>query len=386
MAKKSLNISLYLAAKGIQKNPAPLISEDYKKLKSLLRKEVGLTLTTQQINSIIIEFISCSFHIPFEESHLGYRTQEEAIKLLLENREDLKPKIEESISKNISTNQYTNLVHSIVPFILVFNNKEFKSFSYPKNNKFNHILHNGETVRLEFNNLFNRVLTDDEFLLIIESWQSYSVIAQDSEQNISFINHANEVRNNTINLIKNKEKEIAIINNMIAQIQSFSSFIQIDLLSLTAIRTQNEQQLLFYKELEQSFKLGNGSALNTNSLVRNGYMSALFCAELLGLSLSEKNKKDGNPLITFLDILLGLSARKIGDQGDIRNRLSAMYQNYNEFKKSTIEIQQLVNSLIEISRKNPNCIITLRSLHKIFQSKLTQISQQPRLNFINNDT
>ncbi|HDV6632346.1 TPA: hypothetical protein RJX14_001134 [Legionella pneumophila] len=385
MAKEKLKLSLYLAAKGIQKNPDPLISEDYKKLQSLLKKEVGLTLTNQQINSIIIEFICCSFQIPIEEFHLGYRTQEEAIKLLLENREDLNPKIEEIISKSISTTQYTNLVHSIVPFILVFNNKEFKNLSYLKNNKLNHILCNSETVRLEFNNLFNRVLTDDEFLLIIESWLGYSVIAEDSEQNLYFIGQIDEARSNTINLIKNKEKEIAIINNMITQIQSLSSFIQMDMTKLMAIRHQNEQQLLHYKELEQSLKLGNGSILNKNNLVRNGYISALFCAELLGLSAPEKNK-DGNPLITFLDILLGLSARNVGDQGDIRNRLSAMYQNYNEFKKSTIEIQQSVKYLIEIARENRNCIIKLRSLHKIFQSRLTQISQRPMLNFINNDT
>lgn len=305
-----------------------------------------------------------------------------AIGVYMQCMPEIKPQIELIISKDISVNDYFKIIRLMVQVMTVFNVEQQKAPL--SSQKFINPIRQNNTVRLALNSLFNRTLTEPEFLLIFESWFSYMYLAQDVDHNTKFTEQIAEARNSLANLIKSKRKEIKENDAVITQLKSFNNLIQIDISSLESIKDQNNIHLSNYIEFAQSLKLDNGNPLCSNSLKENAYFAVLFCTELMGLSAPELNK-DGNPFISVLDILLGLSECGIEDKADIRNRLSAIYKKYKSFKNKTPEIQITVSTLIQCVRDKPGCADTLRAAYNIFQSKLLQLNQRPSISLIRKD-
>lgn len=372
--ENKLKLSLYLAAKGISPNSQPTINDSYKNIKLQLKKETQLVLNINQIDLIIIELIKCSLN-----QEINHLDKTSAIEAYIHCMPEIKPQIELIISKEISINDYCKIIKLMVPVMTVFNVDQRKA---PLNShKFIYPMQQNNSVRLALNSLFNRALTEPEFLLIFESWFSYMYLAQDVDNNTKFTEQIAEARNSIANLIKSKRKEIKENDALITQLKSFNNLIQIDISSLESIKDQNNTHLSNYIKLAQSLKLENGNPLCSNTLKENAYFAVLFCAELMGLSAPELNK-DGNPFISFLDIMLGLSERGVEDKGDIRNRLSAIYKKYKSFKNKTQETQITVATLIQCARDKPGSI---RAAYEIFQSKLLQLSQRPSISLIRKD-
>lgn len=375
--ENKLRLSLYLAAKGISPNSQPIINGSYKNVRLQLKNETQLELNINQIDLIITELIKCSLN-----QEINHLDKTSAIEAYISCMPEIKPQIELIISKEISIDNYCKIIRLMVQVMTVFNANQQKA--PVSSHKFIYPMSQNNTVRLALNSLFNRALTEPEFLLIFESWFSYMYLAQDVDHNTKFIEQIAEVRNTVANLIKSKRKEIRESDAVITQLKSFNNLIHMDISSLESIKEQNNTHLSNYLKLAQSLKLDNGNPLCSNSLKENAYFAVLFCAELMGLSAPELNKSS-NPFISFLDIMLGLSERGIEDKGDIRNRLSSIYKKYKAYKNKTQEIQITVTTLIQYARDKPGCIDTLRAIYKIFQSNLVQLNQQASIDLIRKD-
>ncbi len=375
--ENKLKLSLYLAAKGISPNSLPTINDSYKNIKLQLKKETQLTLNISQIDLIIIELIKCSL-----SQDINHLDKTAAIRVYMQCMPEIKPQIELIISKEISANDYCKIIRLMVQVMTVFNVDQQKTPL--SSQKFIYPMQQNNSVKLALNSLFNRALTEPEFLLIFESWFSYMYLAQDVDNNTKFTEQIAEARNSIANLIKSKRKEIKENDAVITQLKSFNNLIQINISSLESIKDQNNTHLSNYIKFAQSLKLDNGNPLCSNSLKENAYFAVLFCTELMGLSAPELNK-NGNPFISVLDIMLGLSEHSIEDKADIRNRLSAIFQKYKSFKNKTQETQITVSTLIQCVRDKPGCTDTLRAAYKIYQSKLLQLNQRPSISLINKD-
>lgn len=378
--ENKLKLSLYLAAKGISTNSQATIINDYKSIKLQLKKEAQLMLTINQIDLFVIELIKCSL-----DKEINHLDKTSAIDVYTQCIREVKPQIELIISKDISDSDYLKIIRLMVQSMTVFNANTQKAPLQKSSDKFIYPMTQNKSVRVALNTLFNRTLTESEFLLIFEPWFSYMYLAQDIDHNTKFTEQIAEVRNKLSGLIKSKRNEIRENDAAITQLKSFKCFPTIDINSLQIIKVQNSEHLSDYIKLDQSLKLSNGKPLNSSNLKENAYFSVLFCAELLGLSAPEKNK-NGNPLLCFLDILLGLSERGTEDEGSIRNRLSSIYKKYKAFKIKTQKIEITVTTLIQCAHDNPKCISTLTAASKIFQSKLLQLNPQPNANLISKDT
>lgn len=237
--ENKLKLSLYLAAKGISPNSPPTINDSYKNIKLQLKKETQLTLNISQIDLIIIELIKCSL-----SQDINHLDKTSAIGVYMQCMPEIKPQIELIISKDISVNDYFKIIRLMVQVMTVFNVDQQKAPL--SSQKFINPIRQNNTVRLALNSLFNRALTEPEFLLIFESWFSYMYLAQDVDHNAKFTEQIAEVRNTVTNLIKSKRKEIRENDAVITQLKSFNNLIQIDISSLESIKEQSNTHLFNY--------------------------------------------------------------------------------------------------------------------------------------------
>ena len=371
---QALKLSLLLNLKGIVSNAPSLVKPDYKTIKAQIKKETKIITTVEAINRIICIIMAYIFDEQIKNPQLKQINCDQAVEIFKHSMVLNKPKIEKVISKEISARVYINIVNLLVQSMAIFDDNKLNKLARQASNKYTHPLINYELVKSKLDALFKRTLTEDEFHLIVELWLYYMQLAQDIKENDAFKEQLNETCCKLSDIIKSKKNETKKINTITAQLKSFNSFIPIDLDTLESIKQQNEKQLLFFNQLKKNLNLGNGNPLNTNNLEENAYFSVLFCAEALGLSAPENNK-DGNSLLTFLDILLGLTEQKLSSES-IRGRLSATTQKYQKFKRKTPEIEIWVTTLIQLSRKESNDPCILRAANNLFKSRLLQLNHK----------
>ncbi|KTD02660.1 hypothetical protein [Legionella feeleii] len=91
----------------------------------------------------------------------------------------------------------------------------------------------------------------------------------------------------------------------------------------------------------------------------------------MGLHESEYHK-DGNPLLTFLDILAGWTDSHM-DKETTRKRISKIFSKYKQFKLNLSE--SLIDRLLRGYREQN---VSLSIILKEFQSYLLKLSIKPR--------
>lgn len=358
---EGLELSLKLMYRGISPTLKPGVIDDYTSVKSDLKK-IKVNLTVKEIDNIAIIVLG----------EMGTQNESPAqlptIKPLIQSKEVIE-QVQEVLSKHnpdLGTRNITNVLE-----IIAREMPAFKDCDYPystKHNQYNYAFINRKKVRSELDILFQRVLTKDEFHLLMTEWYRYMAIVMDCENsNNKFKEQVKEIKVDYVNIIKDLEKKISHTNILIDNLRSISRFPNHALSIHEGILNNNQAELTLYKKLLSRLRADKGHELNAYDLRSQAYFAVIFCAETLGLS-ANKQRKFGNPLLRLLEILL--NADESGrDEGDIRAGMSQIYVLY----KKHIEVPEnksLVDGLLAECRNNQGCLETIRMSNVKFQASL----------------
>ena len=360
--REGLELSLKLMFEGISPTLRAGLISDYSSLKSDLKK-IKVNLTVKEIDHIALLILE-RLGIP-SESHYPPA----AIKALVEGEEIITQIGQKLIDYNSDLNS-DNII-SVLEIISRKMPSFHKKYLYPdssRHNQFNHAFLSREKVKSQLDALFNRVLTKDEFHLLLTEWHRYMAIVMDWENSDNKLKEQiKDTKADYEGIIKALEKKILHTNALINNLKSINRFPNHALSIQETILRNNQEELLLYNQLLSRLRTGNGQELNSYNLRTQAYFSVMFCAQTLGLA-PNKRRKDGNPLLSLLEILLGLDESD-RDEGDVRNSMSQIYVAYKQHIEATMN-KILVDELLTECRNNQECFSTIRMSNIKFQSSL----------------
>lgn len=220
-----------------------------------------------------------------------------------------------------------------------------------------------KSIQSQLNSIFGRILTQEEFYLLAETWFTYMSKANEIDKiDNRFKEQVKAQKNSLSKAQKARQKEIAALESFVQEAETLTDYTNIDISAYKNEIEKSKTKLIQYQSDISRLNLQRGRKLNSNRFIESGYLATLFCAETLGLPIPKNKEK--NPYITLLDVLSGLSKEK--DIGDVRHQFSNTYQKYDQFKNS--RFRPFINELLNAAHQDRS-LENIRTINKNFQKK-----------------
>ncbi len=278
---------------------------NYTQAKARIKKELKLILSVKEIDQIIHLIILSIWNAQYQVPLLELISQTQ-IKAFIKDNEELFEQFQYEINQNMVKNQTYKALEIIVEEMDQFKDPDkFQKDITRWRSKVVWDTKTYESKKLQLNVLFNKELSKEEFYLIADIWCYYMVFAEDLLGSDKFTQEKiKELKKTLAACITHHKGLIKANEKLIKQLQDIAHFTFTDIEAQKENLLRNERQLDELKFLEERLRQDNSHELNINNIQEKAYFSVFFLGELLGLSEPEHNK-DGNPLLTFLDILTG---------------------------------------------------------------------------------
>lgn len=343
---------------------------DYTQVKVRFKKKLKITLNVKEIDQIM-HFINLSI---FDAEHQDPQLQvidQSRIKTIIKNNIKLQGQIKDAINQNISKNQTLKVLGIIVEEMIRFKDPDkFQKEITQWRSKIVWDTKTYESKKLQLEHLLKKALSKEDFYLIAETWFHYMVFVEDLQSRDNYTKEQiKELKKTLVTSIAHYQETIKSNERLIKQLQDIDRFTYIDIEVQKKNLIGNQKQLDELKLLAERLRQDNSRELSANNILEKAYFSMFFLGQSLGLVEPEHNK-DGNPLLTFLDILTGWTESKM-PQDPTRKRLSTIYSKYKQFKSEN----NFVDNLLSYHHEKKG---TLHSLLKEFQAHSLKLTIKPR--------
>ncbi|EHL31224.1 hypothetical protein [Legionella drancourtii] len=347
--------------------------DDYEEVKARIKKELKIELTVKEINQISFFVIRSILDAQNQDSSLQCVNSAQAKTIASSHTallEDLQYEISQKMDKN-SANQAIGIVIEEMtqfknPTIFVKNTISWRSKMVWDDKTY-------ESKKSQLESLLKRDLLKEEFYLIAEAWFHYMVFVEDLRSPDNYTKEKiKELRTTLIVRIAHLEGVVNSSKEIIDQVRDIDRFPEIDIEAEERGLLDAQSKLNESKALAERLRQDNGYELSINHIQEKAYFSAFFLGELLGLFEPEYNK-DGNPLLTFLDILTGWTDSQMDKEGT-RKRISKNYSKYKQFKLNP-NTKPLIDGLLRCHQEEG---VSLNIILKEFQSHLLKLSIKPQ--------
>ncbi|AOW57829.1 TPA: hypothetical protein F8A23_08715 [Legionella pneumophila] len=347
--------------------------DDYAKVKARIKKELKILLTVKEIDQIIFFVIRCISSTQNQCSLLQYINSEQAKNIVSSSTVLLKEfyyEISHKMDKSIANQAIGIVIEEMIQF------KDPTKFIKNTISWRPKIVWGDKTYeskKSQLQSLLKRELLTEELHLIAEVWSYYMAFIEDLHSPDNYTKEKiKELKTTMTALIAHLEGVVKSSRELIDQLRDFDRFPWVDIDAKEKSLLDNQSKLDEAKALAELLRQDNGYKLSTNHIQKLSFFSMFFLGELMGLHEPEY-KKDGNPLLTFLDILTGWTESQL-DKEVTRKRISKYYSKYKQFKLNQ-NTKPLIDSLLRCHQEQG---VSLSIILKEFQSHLLKLSIKPR--------
>ncbi|WP_115701829.1 hypothetical protein [Legionella sainthelensi] len=364
----SLALALKQSFLGIY--PRRTLIDDYKILKARIKKELKIALTVKEIDQISFFVVKSIWNVQTQDSSPQCINSAQAIAIASSNTVLLE---EDEISQKIDKNKVNQVITIVVEEMIQFKNPAaFIKNTISLRSKMVWDAKTYESKKLQLESLLKRELLKEEVYLIAETWFHYMVFAEDLRSPDNYTKEKiKELKAALLARIDHFKGVVKSSKEIIEQVRDIDRFPWINIEVEEKILLDAQNKLEESEALAARLRQENGYPLSINHIQEQAYFSAFFLGELLGLS-EPKYNKDGNPLLTFLDILIGWTDSKM-DKDITRKRISSNYSTYKQFKLNQ-HAKPFMDNLFRCHQEKKR---NLRSILKDFQTYLLQLSIKP---------
>ncbi|KTD68876.1 hypothetical protein Lste_2034 [Legionella steelei] len=348
--------------------------DDYTAVKARIKKELKIELTVKEIDQISFFIIRCICNAQNQDSGLQCVHPVQAKTIAMNSKtlllEELQYETSQKMDSDIANQVMRIVVEAMLQFkaptIFVKNTISWRSKMVWGDKTY-------ESKKSQLESLLKRELLKEEFYLIAEAWFHYMVFVEDLRSPDNYTKEKIKELRTTLNArIIHLEGVVNSSKEIIEQVRDIDRFPEIDIEAEERSLLDAQSKLDESKALAERLRQDNGYELSINHIQEKAYFSAFFLGELLGLHKREYNK-DGNPLLTFLDILTGWTDSQMDKEGT-RKRISKSYSKYKQFKLNP-NTKPLIDRLLRCHQEQG---VSLNIILKEFQSHLLKLSIKPR--------
>lgn len=354
--------------------------DDYTTAKARIKKELKTILSVKEIDQISILITQSIWDAQNQDPALQHISLVQA-KAIVSSNAMLLEEFQHEINQSMDKNKTTQAIEIVI--------EEMRRFKSPTNylegtiswrSKMIWDAKTYESKKLQFESLLKRELLKEEFYLIAETWFHYMVFAEDLRSPDNYTKEKiNELKKTLTDRITHLEGLVTSSKEFIDQVRDIDRFPLINIEAEEKSLLDTQRKLDESKMLIERLRQDNGYELSINHIQEQAYFSAFFLGELLGLYEPEYNK-DGNPLLTFLDILTGWTDSQMNKEVT-RKRISANYSKYKQLKLN-LDSKPLIYNLLGCHQEQG---VSLSIILKEFQSYLLKLSIKPRAQPITHD-
>lgn len=347
--------------------------DDYSEVKARIKKELEIVLSVKEIDLISIIITRSIWNAQNQDPGLECASLAHG-KAIVSRDTAVLGGLQYEITQVMDEKKANLVLQIVIEEMRQFKNpREFLKDSTSLRSKmvWNAKTYDSKKQQLEL--WLKKKLSKEEFHLIAETWFYYMVFAEELRSPDNFTKEKiNEMKKSLEARILYLDGEIESNRKFIEQFKEFDRFFYIDIAIHEKSLLENQKRLKELKALLERLRQDNGYELSFNNIQQKAYFSAFFIGELLGLSEPE-HKKDGNPLLTFLDILTGWTESKMLKE-ETRKRISIIYSKYKQFRLED-DRKRLITNLLLCHQEQK---VSLSTILKEFQSHLLKLSIKSR--------
>jgi len=348
--------------------------DNYTEVKARIKNELKIILTVKEIDQISLYIIRCILNVQNQDSGLQCISPVQAKTIAMNSNALLLEELQYKTGQKMDSGIANQLIRIVVEEMLQFKNPaifEQNTISWRSTMVWDDKTYESKKSQLEA--LFKRTLLKEEFYLIAEAWFHYMVFAEDLRSSDNYTKEKVKELKTTLTVrIAHLEGVVNSSKEIIDQVYDIDRFPWINIEAEEKNLLDAQCKLNESKALAERLRQDNGYELSINHIQEKAYFSAFFLGELFGLYEPEYNK-DGNPLLTLLDILTGWTDSQM-DKEVTRKRISKNYSKYKQFKLNP-NTKPLIDSLLRCHQKQGG---SLNIILKEFQSHLLKLSIKPQ--------
>ncbi|MBL7479991.1 hypothetical protein [Legionella bononiensis] len=365
----SLELALKQSLQGLFPKRSCIL--DYTEVKKRIKNEVKIALNVGDIDKIILLITQTVSDAQHKDPALLIIDQAR-VKVLISNNNEIVENVQNQIGQQVDINQASQMIEIVIEEMNQFHDTNKFLNNLTSRSKTNWDANTYASKKSQLDHLFDRELLKEEFHLIAETWFHYMVFAEDLRSPDNYTKEQiKELKRVLIARIRYLEGVVKSSREAIDRVCEIDRFLLINIEAEEKYLLDTQNQLDESKALAERLRQDNGYELSANHIQQQAYFSAFFLGELLGLH-EPQYSKDGNPLLTFLDILTGWTDAQM-DKYVTRKRISTTYSIYKQFKLNPNN-KPFIDNLFRCHQEQKR---TLKSILKEFQSYLLKLSIKP---------
>lgn len=373
MNSKVDSLALALKQSSLGLFPRRAYIDNYTEVKARIKNELKIALTVKEIDQISLFIIKCILNAQNQDSGLQCIHPVQAKTIAMNSNALLLEELHYKTSQKMDIDLANRVICIVIEEMLQFKNPTTfvqNTLSWRSKMVWDDKTYQSKKSQLEA--LLKRKLLKEEFYLIAEAWFHYMVFVEDLRSPDNYTKEKVKELKATLTIrIAHLEEVVNSSKEIVDQVRDIDRFPWINIEAEEKSLLDAQSKLNESKALVERLRQDNGYDLSINHIQKKAYFSAFFLGELLGLYEPEYNK-DGNPLLTFLDILTGWTDSQM-DKEVTRKRISKNYRKYKQFKLNP-NTKPLFDSLLRGYQEKG---VSLNIILKEFQSHLLKLSIKP---------